>query len=215
MRNKIKIVFCILNFVCCTAVFARPADDLSKLLLNIHTMQADFNQTVKDKSQSSISQSKGHMALQRPGKFRWQVVSPTAQLIIANGKRLWIYDPDLEQVTIQTVHAGTGKAPALLLSDQNLSLSHDYNIKSVPALSQIAGLQIFALTPVDQEDPLDKIKLTFINHQIHEMQLQDRLGHNTVITFNNVTMDKPVPDKLFTFSPPPNVDVIDETKDPK
>jgi outer membrane lipoprotein carrier protein len=215
MRNKIKITLSVLSFLFCTTSYAQPADDLSNLLLNIHTMQADFNQAVKDKSAHSISQSQGHMALQRPGKFRWQVVSPTAQLIIANGKRLWIYDPDLEQVTIQTVHAGTGKAPALLLSDQNLTLSHDYDIKTAPALSQIAGLKIFELTPVDKEDPLDKIKLTFIGQQIKEMQLQDRLGHNTVITFNNVVMDKPVPDKLFTFSPPPNVDVIDETKDPK
>ncbi len=71
------------------------------------------------------------MALQRPGKFRWEVVKPNAQLIIANGSRLWIYDPDLEQVIIRAFKHATGQTPALLLSDDNATLSKDFNVQQV------------------------------------------------------------------------------------
>jgi outer membrane lipoprotein carrier protein len=74
---------------------------LTGILLNTQTMEADFSQTVKDKTHHNIQQTQGHMALVRPGKFRWEVKSPNQQLIVANGKRLWIYDPDLEQPFMQ------------------------------------------------------------------------------------------------------------------
>jgi outer membrane lipoprotein carrier protein len=184
---------------------------LTGILLNTQTMEADFSQTVKDKTHHNIQQTQGHMALVRPGKFRWEVKSPNQQLIVANGKRLWIYDPDLEQVTVQTFHAGSGKTPALLLSDKSLTLDKDYKVQAIPQISAIAGLQVFLLTPKDNDDPMNQIRLTFLNKKIHEMQLQDHLGHTTIITFQNVNTGMPLADTLFTFIPP--VDVIDETKD--
>lgn len=189
------------------------AQSLTSILLSMQTMEADFSQSVKDKTSHSLQQTYGHMALVRPGKFRWEVTRPTKQLIIANGKRLWIYDPDLEQVTIQTFHAETGKTPALLLSDKSLTLDRDYNVQSVPVLSQIAGSQTFLLTPKDKDDPMNKIKLSFINKKIREMQLEDHLGHTTTIAFNNVKMGVQIADSQFVFHQPANVDVIDETKD--
>jgi outer membrane lipoprotein carrier protein len=213
-RNIFAVVFSF--FICMSAHAQSASDDLTALLLNITSMKADFSQTIsKQKSGQSMQQSSGHMALERPGKFRWETVSPNKQLIIANGERLWIYDPDLEQVTVQAFRAGAGKTPALLLSDKNLTLGKDYNVTSVPAPMAIAGYQIFQLTPKDSNDTLEKITLSFIRKQIHEMKLQDRLGNMTVIAFHNVLADAALPDSLFTFKAPANVDVIDESKDHK
>jgi outer membrane lipoprotein carrier protein len=216
MRQLKKIGVTIAALFITVNVYAQsPASDLTDLLLNIKTMQADFSQNIQDKSANSIQNSSGQMALERPGKFRWDVQKPQKQLIIANGVRLWIYDPDLEQVTIQSVRGGSGKTPALLLSDKSLTIDKDYDVKVIPALSAIAGLQIFQLTPKDPDDPLNKIKLTFRMKRIQEMQLQDHLGHTTVIRFQNVQTGMALDDKLFKFNPPPNIDVIDESKDPK
>ncbi len=214
--RTLKIAICTLSFLFCLPTHADQASDaLSRLLLNIHSMQANFTQTVQDKSAQSTTQSSGKMSLVRPGKFRWDVTKPNKELIVASGAHLWIYDPDLQQATLQTLRGGGGKAPALLLSDDNLALDNNYNVKSVPALMAIAGLEIFELTPKDPDDPLEKIKLTFLHQQIREMKLQDRLGHTTIISFNKVETDQPIADSLFKFSPPENIDVIDETKDPK
>lgn len=195
-----------------THAYAAPSDDLTKLLLNIHTMQANFTQTVKDKSAKSLQQSQGNMSLERPGKFRWEIKKPMSQLIIANGSRLWIYDADLEQVTIRSFHKAAGQTPALLLSDKNLTLSKDFNVTIAANPSQIAGSKVFLLTPKDKEDPFETIRLAFLNNNIHEMRLEDRLGHVTTIDFSNVKTGASLPESLFTFKPAANIDVIDETK---
>ena len=209
-----KILTAILFLTFSTATFAQDATDaLTALLLNIKTMQADFTQTVTDKSKGkSLQHTQGQMALQRPGKFRWDVTKPIAQLIIANGQRLWIYDTDLEQVTIRSFEHAAGQTPAILLSASTLSLSKDFAVKTQPMLAQIAGQQIFLLTPKDKEDPFETIRLTFLNKQIHEMRLEDRLGHVTTIAFQNVKTGMPLAEKLFIFKPSANVDIIDETK---
>jgi outer membrane lipoprotein carrier protein len=205
------------SFIFYSCVHAQTAsDDLTNLLLNIHTMQADFVQTIRDQqSGKTVQQSRGHIMLERPGKFRWDVTSPIAQLIIANGTRLWIYDKDLEQVTIRLFRKATGQTPALLLSDKNLTLGKDFNVSVINNPSQIAGIEKFLLTPKDKEDTFETITLTFMNKQIHEMQLKDHLDHLTVIAFQRVQMNKPLAGSLFTFQPPANVDVIDETKNRK
>lgn len=212
MPIKKIIIILIAMLFCHRAAADTPEQALTTLLLNISTLKANFTQSVKDKTARSLQQTQGHLALQRPGKLRWEVIKPTPQLIIANGNRLWIYDRDLEQVTIRHFNMSAGQTPALLLSDKNLTLGRDYYVAQLPAVAQIAGLQIYQLTPKNKEDVFENIKLSFIGRNIHQMQLQDRLGHVTIITFQNVAMGMPLPGNLFQFKPPANVDVIDETK---
>ncbi len=210
-----KILF-ILTLLFSTLSYAQSdSEQLTTLLLNIHTMQANFTQTIQDKHAKSLQQSKGRVALERPGKFRWEVKQPIAQLIIANGSRLWIYDPDLEQVIIRSFHKATSQTPALLLSDNNLTLGKDFTVKLAMNPSHIAGEQIFLLTPKNQDDMFAQIKLIFIAKKIHQMQLADKLGHQTTITFGNVETGQVLPASLFTFKPSPQIDIIDETKHAK
>ncbi len=188
-------------------------DTLTHLLLNIHTMQANFSQTVKDQSlKKTLQSSQGVVSLQRPGKFRWDVKTPNPQLIIANDSRLWIYDPDLQQVTIRSFSKATGQTPAFLLSDANLSLAKDFNVEQKNAVSQIANQKIFVLTPKDKDNLFAQIKLTFLKNDIREMQLEDHLGHVTTIAFQHVKAGINLPASLFVFTPGDKVDVIDETK---
>jgi outer membrane lipoprotein carrier protein len=202
----------VMIILCSSNALAQDASgELTNLLLNVKTMQADFTQTVKDKSvKAALQQTHGHMSLERPGKFRWQIIKPIAQLIIANGTRLWIYDADLEQVTIRSFKHAAGQTPALLLSDSTLTLNKDFNVEKQADAG--ATTPRFVLTPKDKEDPFATITLSFLNKKIQEMQLEDRIGHVTTITFQNVQVGMPLASSLFNFKPAANIDVIDETK---
>jgi outer membrane lipoprotein carrier protein len=203
------IIFIVL-FIIHTSVNARtPAADLTQLLSSIQTLQANFTQTINDNKGKQSEQSIGHMALERPGKFRWSVTKPVAQLVVANGTRLWIYDPQLEQVTIRLLNKEVDNTPVLLLSNPAVAIEKNYTVQS---LKNAAFMQWFVLLPKNRDSMLAFIKMGFANGQIREMELRDHLGHNTVIEFYNVSMNCPVSASLFSFKPPAHTDVIDETQ---
>lgn len=198
-----KKLLCLFFLIGCA--WAEPVNDsLSNLLQNMHSFSANFVQTITDNGKT-LQKSTGQMWLQRPGQFRWQVNSPIKQTIIAHGKRLWIYDPDLEQVTIRSFSKTAGQTPAMLLSDPNISLSQDFNVKST-------GVDSFTLTPKNKNEMLVHLKLSFSNKMIHKMELEDHLGHITVIQFNHAKINPTLAASLFNFVPPKSIDIIDETK---
>ncbi|TAK76540.1 MAG: outer membrane lipoprotein chaperone LolA [Gammaproteobacteria bacterium] len=207
LRYILPIFFFAMTF---SAHAITPSSELSALLNATRSMQADFTQTIYDNRGKAVQQSYGHMAIQHPGQFRWQVIKPIPQLIIANGPRLWIYDPDLEQVTIRSLHQTAGDTPGLLLSHDNVKLEEDYTIKLSPKLSN--GLRWFILVPKTSDNTIAKVEMGFVNNQISQMQLQDRLGHTTLIRFKNVKINTSLPTSLFVLKAPANADVIDETR---
>lgn len=194
-----------------TTTFANTtdADALSQLLKNIQTMQASFKQSIMDKKAKQLQQSSGVMSLQRPGKFRWEVKKPVAQIIVTNGAKVWIYDPDLEQVTIRALTKEVGQSPAMLLSNTNLALENDY---AVTKEENKSSLDWFSLIPKSKNSVFAMIRLGFNNNQIREMVLQDQLGHTTSIEFYNIQLNPTLSSALFAFKIPRHVDVIDETR---
>jgi outer membrane lipoprotein carrier protein len=201
----------LLVIITTTSVYAdASATDLSRLLNDIKTLRANFAQTVYDNKGKAIQRSSGRIALQRPGKFRWQVTKPIPQVIIANASRLWIYDPDLQQVTIRTLQGAAGETPALLLSHVNTSIEKDFSVQTLAKKS--SNLSWFHLKPKKRDDMFSSIEMGFLNKQIQEMRLKDNLGHTTVIQFKNIETNVTLTSSLFTFKPSANIDVIDETK---
>lgn len=186
-------------------------DEFSKLLNAVHSMQADFVQTVYDNRGVVVQRASGKMQLQRPGKFRWQIVKPIPQLIIASDHRLWIYDQDLEQVTIRSIKEAAGEAPALLLSHVDTKIEENFKIESMK--TRDTAEHWFLLIPKSNDSMFASVRMGFSTQgQIREMQLKDHLGHTTRIQFNNAKINISLAASHFTFKPPANVDVIDETK---
>ena len=186
-----------------------PSDQLTQLLHQLHTFQADFTQKIVDQSARSTLQSSGKMYLMRPGKFRWEVRQPNKQLIITNNNKIWIYDPDLEQVTVRLLNKEAGEAPALLLSNSNQTLTKSFQVQRIKPGSE---LQWFSLVPKDKSSMFAVIQLGFLGNQIKQMQLKDHLGHTTYIRFAKTSANSTLSQTLFVFHPPANVDVIDETR---
>lgn len=189
--------------------FAAPApvDSLRDLLKPIRTMRANFTQVIFDDRGKAIQRGAGRMAVMRPAKFRWEITKPIPQLIIANGSRLWIYDPDLEQVTIRPLQQAEGETPALLLSHDPV-IEKNFTVKA----TQTNVVQKFTLIPKEQDSMFASIQLNFMKGQIKEMRLQDHLGHMTLIQFQRTEINKALSPALFVFKIPANVDVIDETR---
>lgn len=193
------------------ACFASPvfASELTDLLNQMQTMRASFKQIIYDNRGKAVQQSSGTMALNRPGKFRWQVTQPMPQTIIANSGRLWVYDPDLQQVVIRSLQTEAGEAPALLLSNQNATFDTNYSISNLPAEQ---GLKWFLLKPKQKDNMFSAVKLAFAGSQLKEMVLEDQIGHVTRMQFTKIEMNVNLPASLFEFKAPAGTDVIDETK---
>lgn len=210
MRILIKLAFVLTMLLCSFASSAQDsqAQDLLQVLSPIRSLQADFVQTILDNHGKAVQKSEGKLALLRPGQFRWKVERPIPQLIIANNSRLWIYDPDLEQVVIRPVAKEVGRTPAFLLSNVNTAIARDFVVRRMQAPQH---WQWFSLTPKVKDGMFRVIELGFLNNQIKEMRMQDNLGHNTIIQFHHVRENENLSASLFQFHAPAKVDVIDET----
>lgn len=190
---------------------AAPASaELSTMLNAVKTMRATFTQIIYDNKGKAIQQAYGKMAMERPGKFRWEVTKPIPQLIIANQSRLWIYDPDLEQVTIRALAREAGETPALLLSRVDTVLDKDFAVKELQ--KNTPGWRWFELDPKKADNMFAAIQFGFLNGKINQMRLNDHLGHTTQVKFANIQTNMTLSPSLFTFKPSAKVDVIDETR---
>jgi outer membrane lipoprotein carrier protein len=188
---------------------AAPSDELAQLLNSVRSMKANFTQLTYNNKGKVTQRAYGRMAMQRPGRFRWDVTKPIPQLIIANQTKLWIYDPDLQQVTVRSLQKAAGETPALLLSHDNSMLGTHFNVKTLP--NDAKQRHWFVLSPKKADDMFVSIRMGFSGNQILEMRLQDNLGHTTIIQFQNIQQNVNVPASLFVFKPSKKIDVIDET----
>ena len=202
------------HFLLCTLCFlpAFPAyagnapGPLEKFLQDLESFKADFTQTLSNEHGEVLETSSGVVYMQSPQKFRWVYQEPYSQLIITDGTTLWMYDEDLQQVTIRDVSETIDSTPAAIISGQeNIDA---YYIKN--AMGEIEGADWIELTPRDVDSQYSSIRLGFDNGELAMMILFDNLGQVTRIDFSNISRNKRFGGPLFTFSPPDNVDVIDD-----
>lgn len=186
--------------------YASPSDDLSKTLNAMHSMKANFVQTTYDNQDRAVQTSKGQLAFVRPGKFRWEAKKPVPQLIIANGKQLWIVDSDLMQVTIRTVKKEIGETPTMLLSENVVQLEKRFFV----SVKNAGSLVSYQLKPKKTDSTFVLIELQFKNNQIIAMHLEDQLGHVTKISFTNLIANPALSPSLFRYVPAADMDVIRE-----
>ncbi len=189
------------------AVNAGPATDkLDDFFTNVKSMQADFHQVLLDGKGKSVKEADGTLVMQRPGKFRWDYVVPFKQLIVADGKKIWIYDSELEQVTVKPMDATLGDTPALLLSgDQPLKGNF-----LITDLGKIGGHDWVELKPKAGDGSFERVRLGFGEEDIEILELLDNFGQTTKLNFTKMHRNPDVDADLFNFTPPKGVDVIGE-----
>lgn len=199
-----KKLFLIVLFSISNAVFSQTSGELLQAKLNaIRTMTANFNQVVKAK-QREVSRSSGTMALERPGRFRWQTLDPMEQLIVADGQKMWVYDVDLEQVTVKKQEKGLGGTAALFLSGYDDTVTKDFNVTQ-----QSKGKVItFDLKSKSSKENFQRIKIIFTQELLTGLELHDQLGQITTVKLMQIKSNPKLTAKLFQFKPPKGVDVV-------
>ncbi len=183
---------------------ASPATDVEKYLRGLATWTADFKQTIDDGHGTVLRSAAGRLYLQRPGKFRWDYSQPSEQLVLADGKQIWFYDKDLAQANVRDMDTSLASTPASLLSGSG-SVSTQFDITAVPPSE---GLQWFQLVPKHADTDFQLVRIGFEKGELRSMFLADKLNQITQLTFSNSRRNLPLAPDLFSFVPPPGVDVI-------
>ncbi|MFV3371863.1 outer membrane lipoprotein chaperone LolA [Pseudomonas sp. NY15435] len=179
---------------------------LSGMLTKAQTMTARFSQLTLDGSGTRLQETAGTLGLKRPGLFRWHTDAPNEQLLISNGEKIWLYDPDLEQVTIQKLDLRLTQTPALLLSGDVSKIGQSFDITAKDG----GNVVDFTLKPKSKDTLFDSLRISFRSGVVNDMQLIDSVGQRTNILFFDVKMNEPMDAKQFVFDVPKGVDVIQE-----
>ncbi len=185
---------------------AAGTDALKTFLGQTQTLKARFAQMVLDKNLKPLQQAQGVMQFSRPGKFRWDYVKPYEQSIVGDGSKLWIYDKDLNQVTVRKLDRALGASPAALLAGSN-DLERDYTLSNVGVQN---GLDWLEAVPKSRDSVFERVRMGFGKAGLEAMELRDQFGQVTVITFADVERNPRIPAEVFRFTPPPGADVITE-----
>lgn len=195
-----------LSLTCTAPAMAAATDALHQFLEQTQTLKARFSQRVLDKNMKVLQQVHGQMQLSRPGKFRWDYAKPYEQSLIGDGLKLWIYDKDLNQVTMRKLDRALGASPAALLAGRN-DLEREFLFTNTGMKD---GLEWLDASPRGRDQAFDKIRLGFNKLSLEIMELRDAFGQTTVIQFSEIERNPALNPGVFRFVPPAGADVISE-----
>jgi outer membrane lipoprotein carrier protein len=184
--------------------FATPTTDVDKYLAGLATWSADFKQTIDDGHGKIMRSAAGKLYLQKPGKFRWDYVEPSEQLILADGKHIWFYDKDLQQANLRDMDASLSSTPAVLLSGGG-SVGSQFDVTALPPSD---GMEWYQLIPKRSDTDFQLVRIGFTKGDLTSMFLADKLNQVTQLSFSHSQRNAKFAPDLFTFVPPKGVDVI-------
>ncbi|MCX2833653.1 outer membrane lipoprotein chaperone LolA [Microbulbifer thermotolerans] len=184
-----------------STTWADATDELSRLLQPLAGLSGKFQQTLVDERGKVVQKSSGKFSVQRPGKLRWETGEPFSQLLVTNNKQLWLYDPDLEQVTIRPVDKRMKETPALLLGGKVEEIRSSFSVKAAKGAYQ--------LTPKNGSAPFKSMEIRFGKNGLPSaMSVRDGMGQTTKIKFSGVQANPKLAASLFNFKPPKGTDII-------
>ncbi len=186
---------------------AGARQDLATFTRNLKGLKGTFTQQVVDAKGAVKERSSGTVALSAPRQFRWEYAKPYPQLIVADGRKVWIFDPDLAQVTVKPQSAEEQANPLAALVDP-ARLERQFVVKEA---GTSAGLNWLTLSPRAPADSgFRNARLGFGPKGLSRMQVVDALGQRTELTFASWSRNPAFAASTFRYTPPKGVDVIGE-----
>jgi|YelNatPaOPRAMG01_1025707.scaffolds.fasta_scaffold02489_21 outer membrane lipoprotein carrier protein len=218
MKNRAVVLLWIIGMLIHSNVIADMsanaiAQKVQSLYDRTSTMEADFVQIASMKSLSISEQDHGIVYMKKDGKIRWDYKSPKKQLIVSNGKTIWFYMPSDNQVIIgsfeksfkykptQTFLTGMGR----ILEDFDVRFG---NSKELPVTSNEYLLELIPKKHSEESPAKILLAVNKKDFLIVKSAIVDRFGNITEIDFKNIKLNATLPDDLFTFTPPENVEII-------
>lgn len=183
---------------------------LDRFAEGLQGLGGQFEQRVFDPEGRLDEESRGQVALSAPRQLRWEYQAPHPQLIVADGNRVWIYDPDLEQVQVRPQAAEEQQNPLAALTDPD-ELERQFEISDG---GQAEGLAWIELVPRGENAPFSQARLGFADQHLQRMEMRDGLGQRTEILFSGWQRNPAFAPDTFRFVPPEGVDVIGAEDEP-
>jgi outer membrane lipoprotein carrier protein len=196
---------CAATALACPAAASGP-DQLKAFLSGADTGKTTFRQIVSGKSPRVPQESSGTFAFSRPGKFRWTYEKPHTQIIVGDGQKLWIYDPDLNQVVVRKLDQALGATPAALLAGDD-SLEQNFELNDG---GRSGDLEFVDAKPRAGDSGFTSIRIGLKGNLPRTMELHDAFGQVTQLSFGSFERNAAVDTALFRFVPPPGADVVGE-----
>lgn len=200
------LVILLLALAVSAVAHAGGVDRLKAFVGGARTVEADFTQSVQDRSGRVTQQASGKMAFSRPGKFRWDYTAPYEQVIVGDGTRLWLYDVDLEQVTVKPLAEVVAGTPAALLAGDD-AVEKFFVLKDA---GQSEGLEWLEAMPKSKDTTFERIRMGFRGEVLVQMQLFDHFGQRTTLVLSRLVRNPAIAASRFSFTPPKGADVIGE-----
>jgi outer membrane lipoprotein carrier protein len=201
-----------MRFLCAVAALVAAAahanglDDFLAFNSATKTATARFEQQVFDRSGKAVETASGTFTFARPGKFRWTYDKPHRQVLVGDGTKLWIHDPDLNQVTVKRMEGAISSTPAALLAGRD-DITKLFTLKDAGSSDGLAWVEAL---PKAQDTGFERVRLGLKGKSLAAMELHDQLGGRTLLRFSELEANAPVPPQSFTFTPPAGADVIED-----
>lgn len=203
--NKLFFVFLMLSL----NVFAEGISDLNAFVNNVSSMSSEFSQVVLDKKGSKLQDVEGVMLFKRPNKFRWDYLKPYQNQIISDGDRLYMYDQDLRQVSINSIAKVGGSTPLLIIAGKNIEKYFTLkNIESQAGYESSQNIKWVEAIPKEEGAGFSKVMLGLTENKLSVMKIVDAFEHITTISFRNAKYNVSLSDNDFLFKLPNGVDVV-------
>ena len=174
----------------------------------LHALTATFSQSVADANGHRGDESRGTLALEAPRQFRWETTAPYLQTIVADGARVWVYEPDLQQVSVRSQSSEEAHSPLTVLTDLS-RLDREFNASEAGERDGMAWLR---LTSKAKEPEFEYAELGFDEHALRRMLFKDQLGNTTEIRFADWQRNPALAAGMFKFTPPKGVDVVGDVR---
>lgn len=188
------------------AAFAGAVDAFLAFTANTKAAQARFEQQVVDAGGRVVEKATGAFTFSRPNRFRWVYDKPSATVIVADGERLWVFDPDLRQATVRPMDRALSATPAALLAGRG-DVTAAFTLRDAGSAD---GLEWLEATPRATDTGFDRVRVGMRGPVPAAMELLDSLGGRTVLRFPQFQAGGAVDATTFRFTPPPGTDVLQE-----
>ena len=205
--NKITLVFCLLAVSTNNSAQNNVVSELNSLLQDLDTLSAEITQLIVEPGGEVLEESQILLHVKRPDGFYWETISPFPELLVTNGRKLWNYQPDLEQVVIEDWDPSQSELAAQLLYGQTESLAEDYYVVVVNS----EQAQTFELRPKSADSLYEVITISFIRDILDRIYIQNNNGERTAWQFKNSRINLPLADDLFEFTRPSGIEVVNNS----
>jgi len=183
---------------------ASSLDQFKAFFSGTQSARASFEQKVHDRDGKVVQEAKGSFVFQRPGRFRWTYDKPADQVIVGDGQRVWIYDRQLNQVTVRKLTAAIGSTPAGLLAG-GTGIEKAFELSDAGTRD---GLEWVEAKPREKEAGFERVRIGFGKEGLQAMELTDHFGQTTRLRFSNLVRNPKVEAAEFRFDPPKGADVL-------